>query len=804
MHLSVLAFALSVLAPFAADSQTSVVTWGDNTYGQTNIPAGLTNVVSVVAGNTFVLALKSDGTIAAWGSNISGETTVPAGLSNVVALAGGNNFSVALQSNGTVIAWGDNSYGATNVPAGLSNVVAIAACNAHVDALESNGTVVTWGYYPLVGPAGSPSGVSNVVAISAGAYTSLAIKNDGTVTGWGPAANGELNFPAALTNVAGIAGGGYHCVAVRRDGDVLAWGFNNYGEANVPAGLSNAVAVTAGNYFSMALQSDGAVAAWGDNSYGQTNVPANLTNVVAISAGSYFAVALVNNGSPVIASQPFTPQIYTGQTITLYATTVGPPPLTYQWQLNGTNIDDATNQALVISDAQFTDIGDYNLIVCDPFGAVTSSVVPVSVEISPPFIVSQPVSQASFIFSNVTFSLNFNGSWPFSCQWFFNGTNIPGATNASLVLNNLQLSNAGTYAVAISNAYGAVISSNASLWVSHLVMWGIPGQPPGLSNIISICGIPAVVESTGKIIYWGSSTSPLTISAPNSIAAAGPIASSAFAFAVILFTNGNAFKWNSDGVLGLTTPASTNDVEIAGYNEYGDLELTANGTLLGGALNGAPSPPLSNVVAIATGIAHSLVLRSDGTLVAWGDNTYGQGIVPHGLSNAVAIAAGYNFNLALLTNGTVTAWGYNADGETNVPSGLSNVVAIAAGEYHGLALKNDGTVVAWGSNLAGQTNFPAGLSNVVAIAAGASNSIALVGNGPPVTQIFAANPIVHSSTFALTIPTISDHVYALDFKRTLKDTNWTILPLSAGTGTNIVLTDTKATNSTRFYRVRRW
>ena len=75
-------------------------------------------------------------------------------------------------------------------------------------------------------------------------------------------------------------------------------------------------------------------------------------------------------------------------------------------------------------------------------------------------------------------------------------------------------------------------------------------------------------------------------------------------------------------------------------------------------------------------------------------------------------------SLALKSDGTVVAWGYNYYGQTNVPSGLTNVVAIAGGYYHSLALKSDGTVVAWGYNDYGQTNVPSGLTNVVAIAGG--------------------------------------------------------------------------------------
>src|ERR1039458_367185 len=89
--------------------------------------------------------------------------------------------------------------------------------------------------------------------------------------------------------------------------------------------------------------------------------------------------------------------------------------------------------------------------------------------------------------------------------------------------------------------------------------------------------------------------------------------------------------------------------------------------------------------------------QSVGTVIAWGDNTYGQCNVPQGLTNVMAIAAGYQHSLALKMDGTVAAWGKDDDnGEADVPVGLSNVKAIAAGWGTSLALKGDGTVKAWG------------------------------------------------------------------------------------------------------------
>ena len=66
---------------------------------------------------------------------------------------------------------------------------------------------------------------------------------------------------------------------------------------------------------------------------------------------------------------------------------------------------------------------------------------------------------------------------------------------------------------------------------------------------------------------------------------------------------------------------------------------------------------MTNAIAVAAGNKHSVALREDGTVVAWGRNTEGQTTVPPGLTNAVGITARGNQSLALLKNGTVTNWG---------------------------------------------------------------------------------------------------------------------------------------------------
>ncbi len=141
---------------------------------------------------------------------------------------------------------------------------------------------------------------------------------------------------------------------------------------------------------------------------------------------------------------------------------------------------------------------------------------------------------------------------------------------------------------------------------------------------------------------------------------------------------------------------------------------------------------LTNAVRVACGHYHSLALRDDGTVVAWGANNWagsGQCDVPGGLSNAVDIAAGEAHSLALTSDGRIVAWGTIWAMPIQVPPDLTNVAALSSGEWHCVALKRDGTVAAFGNNMSGQCNVPAGLTNVVAIAGGDQYSLAVRADG---------------------------------------------------------------------------
>jgi hypothetical protein len=439
-------------------------------------------------------------------------------LSNVLAMAAGGYHSLALEAGGTVVAWGAGTnntgsspnLGQAQVPAGLSNVVAVAAGGYHSLALEAGGTVVAWGAgtnntgsSPNLGQAQVPSGLSNVVAVAAGGYHSLALKADGTVVAWG----------AGTTNTGSIP---------------------NFGQAIVPAGLTGVVAVAAGVYHSLALKADGTMVAWGagvtnkpGNLYiaGEAMVPAGLTNVIALAGGSSHTLVLEGDGRPNLTTQPVSQTVLAGATVVYAAMAVGNPPLSYQWRFNGSNLSDATASSFTTNNVQIASAGSYSVVVTNACGVAVSSNAVLSVNL-PPGITNQPASQTVLMGSNVTFSVGVSGSTPLSYQWQFNGGNLSDATASSFTTNNVQIASAGSYSVVVTNAYGAVVSSNAVLTVLLPMPPDILTAPAfgvgGLFqfNLAGAAGSNYVIAASTNLTDWlplETNTSPFTFADTNAM-----------------------------------------------------------------------------------------------------------------------------------------------------------------------------------------------------------------------------------------------------------------------------------------------
>ncbi|MEY4118907.1 MAG: hypothetical protein RLZZ116_2235, partial [Planctomycetota bacterium] len=293
-----------IASSFAGLAHAQTATgWGRNNFGQTNVPAGITNIVRMDCGLDHTVALRADSTVTSWGWNFWGQGNVPAGMGPIRAVAAGDWHSVAVNLNGQVFCWGDNFNGQCDIPPEATNVSAVSAGYQFSGALRADGTVVCWGRN-VEGQCNVPAGLDRVVRVASGADHSIALRSDGTVVCWGRGDSGQTTVPVGLGTVKDVSAGHMHTIALQVDGTVVAWGHNFYGQRNVPAGLTGVVAIAAGGYHNLALKSDGSVVAWGAGktntgsagNFGQSIVPTSIANVIDVDAGEYYSFVLSQAG----------------------------------------------------------------------------------------------------------------------------------------------------------------------------------------------------------------------------------------------------------------------------------------------------------------------------------------------------------------------------------------------------------------------------------------------------------------------------------------------------------------------------
>jgi alpha-tubulin suppressor-like RCC1 family protein len=919
-----------------------VVAWGDNTYGQCNVPAGLTDVVSVAAGVAHSMALLRDGTVVAWGDNTDGQASAPTGLSGVVAVAAGWWHSLALKADGTVVGWGRNDYGQSTAPAGLSGVVQVAAGRLHSVALKQDGTVVLWGYWWGSGVQHVPGELTGVVAVAAAYDYTLALKADGTVVALGTAPA----VPDDLTGVVAIAAGTTHALALKNDETVVAWGDNSYGQTTLPVGLNGVTEIAAGGYHNVALKADGTVLCWGGNWSGQADVPHGLSGVVAIAGGAYHSLAVVRSGMgpEVMAVTPSSRELPAGAGLCLWARALGTLPLSYQWQFQAAgqstweNVGGPSGSVLSFEHVQLADAGTYQVVVKDGLGQ-TATAGEAQVAVLPSGVmawgsnergqIDVPAGLADIVALSGglqhTVALRADGTvvaWGSDAD---GQSTVPAGLSGVVAIaagwwHSIAVKADGTVVAWGSNAYGqsavpAGLSGVVEVVAGRLhsaalradgtvVCWGTaPGVivPTGLSGVVAVTAAydyTLALKGDGTVVAWGTAPAvPADLSGVVAIAAGAE-------HALALRNDGTVVAWGNNDYEQCNVPGNLDDVvQVAGGAEH-SLALKADGTVVawgakavwwgqsevpyglsgvraiaagayhslalvgagvgpevvvvspssrevpaGAGLRlwaravgavplsyqwqfqaqgqsswqnvGGPSgsvlsiehvalahagtyrvvvtdglgqtvtggevpvavlpsgvvawgnnrggqldvpPGLNDAVAVAGGYAHTLALKSDGTVVAWGDNRYGQTTLPEGLSGVVGIAAGVGHSLVVKADGTVVAWGNNDYGQSSVPAGLSGVVQVVAGRLHSVALKADGTVVCWGTDQG--VNVPAGLSGVVQIAAGRDCTLALKGDGTVVAWGVAATAPADLSG-VVSIAAGTDHALAVKSDKTV-------------------------------------
>ncbi len=171
---------------------------------------------------------------------------------------------------------------------------------------------------------------------------------------------------------------------------------------------------------------------------------------------------LVVGLAPVITAQPQPVAILSFEDAQFSVLATGAGPLFHQWLFNGSLIPGATNQVLLLENVQPGQAGNYSVVVFNHAGSVVSASARLIVN-RVPTVLAPPTNTFARIGSNTLFAVTAVGNGLLRYQWRFNGMDMPGATNASLLITNTQTTNAGAYSVAVSDSIGTIITPPVTL-----------------------------------------------------------------------------------------------------------------------------------------------------------------------------------------------------------------------------------------------------------------------------------------------------------------------------------------------------
>ncbi len=338
-----------------------------------------------------------------------------------------------------------------------------------------------------------------------------------------------------------------------------------------------------------------------------------ISNVAGSTTSDNATISL--SSSPVITTQPISQTVTAGAAVTFTGAASGSPALTFQWKFNGISIAGATTSALSMANAQVANAGNYNLVVTNTSGSVTSNTATLTVNavVIAPVITTQPLSQNVNSGSSVSFTVAASGIPAPTYQWRKDGVNLSGATNATYTVASVATGNAGTYSVVATNSVGAATSNGAVLTVnsppaftiqplSQTVMAGstvtftvvVSGTPvpiiqwrmngvniSGATNAsYSITGVTSASAGTYSAVVTnsaGSATSSgavLTVNTPVTVAAPGNLTALAGSGTITLAWSDNStneagfeVQYSVDGTTFLT--AGTVGANILGYTDPG-------------------------------------------------------------------------------------------------------------------------------------------------------------------------------------------------------------------------------------------
>jgi uncharacterized repeat protein (TIGR02543 family) len=218
---------------------------------------------------------------------------------------------------------------------------------------------------------------------------------------------------------------------------------------------------------------------------GSSSVGLTAKDTASSGASRTVTATLVINVSaattrPTITTQPASQTVTQGSSVSFSVAASGTAPLSYQWRYQSGNLTGQTGSTLTLGSVTTNHGGNYDVMVANASGSVTSSVatLTVTVPVIAPAITTQPAGSTVTQGQNATFTVGATGTAPLSYFWRQSTAVVARTATGSFTITNAQPSDAGSYSVIVSNSAGTATSTAAVLAVNPAPQAAFISAPP--------------------------------------------------------------------------------------------------------------------------------------------------------------------------------------------------------------------------------------------------------------------------------------------------------------------------------------
>ena len=658
--------------------------WGDNTYGQIDVPEDLGPVSQVSAGYYVTCAIAAEDQLVCWGGDRYGLRVIPQDVGLVKSVGVGASYICVIEISNQLKCWGGDWRWQSGTPAGSDPVIQVSVGPTHFCAVTADHIAKCWGSN-WSGEASVPSDLGQVSQVVASADWSCAITLAGKIRCWGEDiwwTHYLSSFPT-VTNIS-VGGTGYSGIDYlcgQANSKVLSCigtlSYNGYPE---PVDLGTISKVDLGATSACAISEAGALRCWGSNTLGQTDIPPALDFPVLENQVPR-VVGCINYLCPENSRDAYARY---GDELRVEAGTWGSgATLSYQWFLDSEPISGATGETYVLQLADIDHLVSVQVRGSAP-GVLDVTLASSAVTITKNYLVASGVpvikNSAGYEFDGPTevgsVILVDPGTWSipveFSYQWLRDDEAITGATGSSYKITGLD-------------------------W-GHELKARVTGSKPGYESD-AISTLPVTVGDKGSISF-------------------GPITkqiSSSATYACAIDSTDNLTCWGDNMSGRLSVPANLGKVkQVAvsgtficaikmddtascwGMNYHGELDVPSD---------------LGPVLQISSGYSFVCAVKSNQNVRCWGNSGSGSIAAPNDLGRVSQVSAGVGHACAITLPGGVRCWG--VEWAIGVPSTLTSAVQISAGDSITCAVDRLGKITCWGARYEDSRVCEYGLHNLI-------------------------------------------------------------------------------------------